>query len=79
VVIFFQLRLDFSTFVISGPNTFTQSSVTAVNGAFAPGGISSESLATQCLTDTFSVTGVGPSPPLICGTNSGYHSKYILA
>ena len=33
-------------------------------------------LATQCLTDTFSVTnsgGYGPSS--ICGTNTGEHSK----
>jgi len=73
---FQQLRLDFSTFVISGPNTFTQSTVAVVNGAFTQGGISSDSLATQCLTDTFSVTGVGSHPPVICGTNSGYHSGF---
>ena len=34
--------------------------------------------ATQCLTDTFSVTnsgGFGPSS--ICGTNTGEHSNFI--
>jgi hypothetical protein len=33
------------------------------------------SLATNCQTDTFSVTGSGSTPPVICGTNTGYHSK----
>jgi len=34
------------------------------------------STATQCLTDTFSLTGPGGSvPPVICGTNTGEHSK----
>ena len=34
--------------------------------------------ATKCLTDTFSMTGVpGGIPPVICGTNSGYHGKII--
>jgi len=37
------------------------------------------SLATNCQTDTFSVTGSGgTTPPLICGTNTGYHSKMII-
>ena len=31
--------------------------------------------ATKCLTDTFSVTGSSPTPPSICGTNTGKHSK----
>ena len=31
---------------------------------------------TNCLTDTFSITGNGGSaPPVICGTNSGYHGE----
>ena len=31
----------------------------------------------QCLMDTFMVTSPGnPTPPVICGTNSGEHSKY---
>ena len=32
--------------------------------------------ATQCQTDTFSLTGpAGSVPPVICGTNTGEHSK----
>ena len=32
------------------------------------------SVASQCLTDTFSVTNPGgPAPPVICGTNTGKH------
>jgi len=61
-----QLRLDFQTFVITGPSTET----TSVNkcGAkplFELG---------QCQTDIFSVTAPGNNaPPVICGTNSGEH------
>ena len=30
----------------------------------------------QCLTDTFTVTSPGSvTPPVICGTNDGQHSK----
>ncbi len=32
--------------------------------------------ATECLTDTFSLTGpAGSVPPVICGTNSGEHGN----
>jgi hypothetical protein len=35
--------------------------------------------ATQCLTDTFSVTNPsGLTPPSICGTNTGEHSKFLI-
>jgi len=72
--------MDFSTFVITGPNTVTTSifynlfgSITATGGSKV--GVPS-SFATECLTDTFSVTGSGgTTPPVICGTNTGYHSK----
>jgi hypothetical protein len=34
------------------------------------------SLATTCQTDTFTMSGeAGGTPPVICGTNSGYHGK----
>ncbi len=37
------------------------------------------STATQCQTDTFSLTGPsGSVPPVICGTNTGEHSKFKL-
>jgi hypothetical protein len=60
--------------VISGPSTFTSSQLGTLNGN--PGGTVFQSFATQCLTDSFSATGNGgSSPPVICGTNTGYHSK----
>ena len=32
----------------------------------------------DCLTDTFVVSGGGKSSPVICGTNTGQHSKIQL-
>ena len=75
---FFQLRLDFSTFVISGPTTITITALTELNGNQVTKGSVPVSLATQCLTDTFSVTGPsGSVPPVICGTNTGEHSEFL--
>lgn len=63
-----QLRLDFSTFVITGPETTTTTVV--VNKC---GGKDLFELG-QCQTDIFSVTAPGNNaPPVICGTNSGEH------
>jgi hypothetical protein len=68
--------MDFNTFVIAGPSTLTASVVKTVGGSIAPTGAVAMSLATQCQTDTFSITGVpGGNPPVICGTNTGYHGK----
>jgi len=75
------LRLDFNTFVITGPNTFTTTSVKGINGAALASAAATAlllSYATQCLTDQFSVTGYTASPPVICGTNTGFHSNSIL-
>ena len=72
------MRLDFETFVISGPST--GSDTDAVDGACKNGVFTSPSpatcsLASQCLTDSFSITNPGGSaPPTICGTNTGKHS-----
>jgi len=70
-----QLRLDFTTFVINGPNTLTIT-VTKLNVG-GIGGIAAAStalsLATNCLTDTFSVTGGTTAPSVICGTNTNAH------
>ena len=64
-----QLRLDFNTFVINGPSSATVS-VGIINTA------NPYSLRSNCLTDKFSVTSPGnPTPPIICGMNSGEHSK----
>ena len=69
--------MDFNTFVITGPSTLTASVVKTVGGSIAPGGAVPMSSATQCLTDTFTITGVpGGSPPVICGTNNGYHGNF---
>ena len=73
----FQLRLDFNTFVLAGPTTVTLSigKETAGNLLYTGDGVEVNQ-ATNCLTDTFSITGVpGGNPPVICGTNSGYHGK----
>lgn len=74
----FQLRLDFSSFVITGPSTATVSTVKLFSGlpsnSVGGAGVSAAE-ATQCLTDTFSVTNPGGnSPPQICGTNTNQHS-----
>ena len=68
--------MDFSSFVIAGPNTLTATVSKMVNGVIGAGG-KAFNLATQCLTDTFSVTGPsGSVPPVICGTNTGEHSEH---
>merc|ERR1711936_42063 len=72
-----QLRLDFDTFVISGPSTGSNTDSKdgkCANGEFISGGAGDCSVASQCLTDTFSVTNPGgTAPPVICGTNTGKH------
>ena len=73
-----QLRLDFNTFVITGPSTDTTVIAKTLYGqpSSASSAVSMTDV-TQCLTDMFSVTNPnGISPPVICGTNSGEHSTY---
>ena len=51
--------------------------IAGVSVATGAGGVDS-SLASRCLTDTFSVSNPGgPSPPQICGTATDEHSKMI--
>ena len=74
--------MDFSTFVITGPNTLTASAFYNLLGSVAAASAlkvgQTASLATNCQTDTFTVTGSGgTAPPVICGTNTGYHSMEI--
>ena len=65
-----------NTFMIAGPSTVTLSVGYEVGGSTAQAAGKAITLQTQCLTDTFSVTGsAGSNPPVICGTNSGYHGK----
>jgi len=62
--------------VIAGPSTITLSSLYQVGGSVATAEGKKISTATQCLTDTFSLTGPsGSVPPVICGTNTGEHSE----
>ncbi len=75
-IFFIQLRLDFTTFVITGPQTSSQSAFKTKTGELTAANTGLiQSLASQCLTDTFSVSSGGITPPVICGTNSGEHSK----
>ena len=69
----FQMRLDFMTFVISGPATTSTSIAHLLGGEIigvANGDAVSE--ATQCLTDLFYVRNQ-VNLPHICGTMSGEH------
>jgi len=76
-----RLRLDFTTFAITGPSTVTNDQVLRHNGQpvsmYTNKGraVSGNSFRTNCLVDTFSVTGPSASstPPTICGTNTGMH------
>ena len=64
--------------MIAGPSTLTASNFKVLAGSISTSTTTGQkaSLATECLTDTFSVTGSGgTTPPVICGTNSGYHSE----
>jgi hypothetical protein len=66
--------LDFNTFVIAGPNTVTASLIWLTGGSVTTAAGTAASSATNCQTDIFSITGVtGGNPPVICGTNTGYH------
>ena len=72
----FQIRIDFNSFVIAGPNTITLSTGKEIGGSLSVGAGVAISSATQCATDTFSITGpAGSVPPVLCGTNSGEHGK----
>merc|ERR1711981_479035 len=67
-----QIRLDFSNFVISGPSTSSTSVGLLLNGNLIAAGGGPVAEATQCLTDTFTITNQ-ENLPVICGINSGYH------
>merc|ERR1712223_1552601 len=71
-----QLRLDFITFNIAGPESGTTSVGKMIDGHLdlttAQGMVSG--LNTRCLTDIFSISNPGgPSPPKICGYNADTH------
>jgi len=56
-----QIRLGFDLFSISQPQTEASAVNTVPNAR------------TQCQRATFTANSDGPSPPTICGTNTGYH------
>jgi len=77
------LRLDFTTFVITGPSSRT--TVHTYKRFGQPvGSITSEvygsTFAGQCLMDSFATQSASPSSavPVICGTNTGQHA-YVEA
>merc|ERR1719367_510544 len=70
-----QLRLDFETFVLTGPSTDATAKC-ANTGGNCIGLIAKVDSAEsgQCKTDLFSVSNPGGSaPPAICGTNTNEH------
>ncbi len=77
-----QLRLDFTTFVISGPSTTTQSSAKILNGVAVDNAVAlgvSASVASRCLTDSFAVSNAaGTSSAALCGVNTGQHRKSLV-
>ena len=69
--------MDFNTFVIAGPSTLTYTLANVAGGSVTTAAGTAVNSATVCQTDTFSITGVtGGTPPVICGTNSGYHGNF---
>jgi len=76
-----QIRLDFQSFLISGPSTRTVSIGSIINGDLqqvGAAGLTSVTEAGQCLTDTFSISDQN-TVPLICGKNSGEHVYYDVS
>jgi hypothetical protein len=80
------LRLDFTAFVITGPNTLSTYQIRRTFGI--PVGdlqdtttvLHAAGFTTNCLYDTFEVQGASPSsaPPEVCGTLTGEH-MYVEA
>ncbi len=71
----YYFRLDFNTFMITGPNTLTLSvNLMKAGAVFVAGtGIAQTG---RCLTDSFSVTNQN-TLPVICGDMTGQHGKEI--
>ena len=71
----FQLRLDFNTFMIAGPTTSTVTDTNVLHGVPTAGGTAAVRFG-NCDTDQFTVTNPGGTGSrVICGTNTGEHSK----
>ena len=69
------MRLDFNTFVITGPATVTTTIGKHVHGVVNEDAGQKEVMErSQCITDIFTISNQ-VSVPQICGVNSGYHGK----
>ena len=71
-----QLRLDFNTFSITGPSTSSVSATKILGGVLGTGG-KLASVASQCLTDRFTVVNTGGTEgaDTLCGVNTGQHCE----
>jgi hypothetical protein len=68
--------MDFNSFVITGPSTVTYTIGFEIGGSISIAAGKAFTATTTCQTDTFTITGdAGGTPPVICGTNSGYHGN----
>ena len=72
-----QLRLDFTTFVISDPSNSVVTAFSVQNGNPASAMFLEQTNAGTCDTDSFAVTSPGGAgTPTICGVNTDEHSKF---
>jgi len=67
-----QMRLDFNTFVITGPSTNTNSETKILNGVVSSSAAKTANYASTCATDIFTITNA-PNLPELCGTLTGEH------
>ena len=74
---FFKIRLDLTTFAITGPSTLTDTVGKMIGGQVTDGVTTGKlfNYAGNCFTDSFTVSGAVGVPPL-CGTLSGEHGMY---
>ena len=72
-----QLRLDFTTFVISDPSNSVATTFSIQNGSPTTIPYNLQTNAGVCDTDSFVVTSPGGAgTPTICGVNTDEHSKF---
>ena len=71
------MRLDLTTFAITGPSTLTDTVGKMIGGQVTDGVTTGKlfNYAGNCFTDSFTVSGAVGVPPL-CGTLSGEHGMY---
>ena len=68
------MRLDFNTFVITGPSTNTNSETKILNGVVSSSAAATANYASTCATDIFTITNA-PNLPELCGTLTGEHGN----